>query len=83
MNFFPELEAAAEELRGDENLAAGDLHRHLARHLTESLGVEFERMCRTGNVTPDMWMKTATGDPVGPQALLRATQRALEQLGGL
>jgi predicted transcriptional regulator/transcriptional regulator with XRE-family HTH domain len=40
MNFFPELEAAAEQLRGDDHLAPGDLHRHLARHLTESLGVE-------------------------------------------
>jgi predicted transcriptional regulator/DNA-binding XRE family transcriptional regulator len=40
MNFFPELEAAAKQLRGDENLAPGDLHRYLARHLTESLGVE-------------------------------------------
>jgi predicted transcriptional regulator len=40
MNFFPELEAAAERLRAQQDLDAGDLHRSLARHLTESLGVE-------------------------------------------
>jgi len=40
MNFFPELEAAAEQLRDGEDLDPGDLHRSLARHLTESLGVE-------------------------------------------
>jgi len=51
-------------------------------HITaaDALGVEFERMCRTGDVTPDMWMKVATGDPVGPQALLQATEQALEEL---
>jgi predicted transcriptional regulator/DNA-binding XRE family transcriptional regulator len=40
MNFFPELEAAAERLREQENLAPGDLQRSLVRHLGESLGVE-------------------------------------------
>ncbi|UCC15781.1 MAG: hypothetical protein JSW21_08760 [Gammaproteobacteria bacterium] len=62
-------------------MIAAQIEGHITR--ADALGVEFERMCRTGNVTPDMWMKAATGDPVGPQALLRATQRALEALGGL
>ena len=39
---------------------------------------EFERMAKEGNVTPDLWMKNATGAPVGPEALLRATEKALE-----
>jgi hypothetical protein len=41
------------------------------------LGDEFERMASYGNVTPDMWMNHATGEPVGPQAMLRATKAAL------
>jgi hypothetical protein len=43
-----------------------------------NVGTEFERMAKMGNVTPDLWMKNATGAPVGPEALLRATERALE-----
>jgi hypothetical protein len=45
-----------------------------------NLGTEFERMARIGSVTPDLWMKTATGAPVGPEALLRATEKALADL---
>jgi hypothetical protein len=42
-----------------------------------SIGPEFERMARMGRITPDLWMERATGRPVGPEALLEATQRAL------
>ena len=42
-----------------------------------SIGPEFERMAKMGRVTPDLWMENATGKPVGPEALLQATQRAL------
>ncbi len=45
-----------------------------------NLGGEFERMARMGNVTPDLWMENATGAPVGPEAMLAATQRALEKV---
>ncbi|UCC75181.1 MAG: hypothetical protein JSV86_11735 [Gemmatimonadota bacterium] len=48
-----------------------------------SIGAEFERMCAMGNVTPDLWMKKATGSPVGPEALLAATERALRELGAV
>jgi hypothetical protein len=44
------------------------------------LGAEFERMSRIGAVTPDLWMTTAAGAAVGPQALLRATEAALKDL---
>ena len=40
-------------------------------------GGEYERMTKFGNLAPDLWMKNATGKPVGPEALLAATQRAL------
>jgi hypothetical protein len=42
-----------------------------------SIGPEFERMAKMGRITPDLWMERATGKPVGPEALLEATQRAL------
>jgi len=41
------------------------------------VGGEFERMAKAGNILPDMWMRNATGEPVGPDALLAATERAL------
>jgi hypothetical protein len=43
-----------------------------------SIGPEFERMAKMGRVTPDLWMENATGKPVGPEALLAATQKALQ-----
>ncbi len=45
-----------------------------------SLGPEFERMARSGSIAPDLWMAKATGAPVGPDALLAATERALKEL---
>jgi hypothetical protein len=42
-----------------------------------SLGPEFERMAKVGNVAPDLWMEKATGAPVGAKALLTATEKAL------
>ena len=42
-----------------------------------NLGAEFERMAKAGNIAPDIWMKKATGAPVGAQALLAATEKAL------
>ena len=47
-----------------------------------SIGSEFERMTKTGSVIPDLWMKKATGAPVGPEALLGATKNALAQMNG-
>ena len=41
------------------------------------LGAEFERMARYGSLPPDMWMKNASGAPVGAAALLHATEKAL------
>ncbi|HVE13854.1 MAG TPA: hypothetical protein VNI01_10705 [Elusimicrobiota bacterium] len=46
----------------------------------KKIGPEFERMATYGCVAPDLWMIHATGAPVGPEALLKATERALGQL---
>ena len=43
----------------------------------KSLGDEMERMCRIGNVTPDLWMRTAVGSAVSTQPLLDAAKAAL------
>ena len=47
-----------------------------------TIGSEVERMAKIGKVAPDLWMKNATGSAVGPEALLTATERALEELVG-
>jgi hypothetical protein len=46
-----------------------------------NVGQEFERMTRIGSVVPDLWMTQATGAPVGPEALLAATEEALPVVG--
>ena len=46
-----------------------------------NVGREFERMVKLGRVSPDLWMENATGRPVGPEALLEATERALNAVG--
>ncbi len=49
-------------------------------HKAGSIGPEFERMTRMGSVVPDLWMKHATGAPVGAAAMLAATKRALVEM---
>ena len=58
---------------------------HLIAHQIEeqmekagNIGAEFERMSKYGSVAPDLWMKNATGAPVGADALLHATESALK-----
>jgi hypothetical protein len=46
-----------------------------------AVGPEFVRMALQGNVVPDLWMRGATGEPVGAAALLAATEAALARLG--
>ena len=57
------------------HLIAFQIEEHIDKK--GNLGEEFERMSRYGSLPPDMWMKNATGAPVGAGALLEATQRAL------
>ncbi len=54
--------------------------RQVKEHLenAEHYGAEFERLYRIGDISPDLWMRNATDDRVGPEALLNATARALE-----
>jgi hypothetical protein len=43
-------------------------------------GVEFERVAKFGNLTPDLWMQNAVGAPVGAEAMLAAAREALQNL---
>ncbi len=45
----------------------------------ENIGVELERMLKIGSVTPDVWMKNATGSAVSAEPLLQATERAVKE----
>lgn len=45
------------------------------------LGEEFERVARFGSVTPDLWMKNATGEALSPRSMFRAAEAALEAEG--
>jgi hypothetical protein len=60
---------------------------HLIAHQLEErmrtagkIGPEFERVSKQGRIAPDLWMQGATGAPVGPEALLTATERALDEV---
>jgi hypothetical protein len=46
------------------------------------IGPEFERMAKFGSLAPDLWMRNATGSPVGADPMLKAVERSLRQLGG-
>ncbi|MFO0748558.1 MAG: hypothetical protein U1F43_23275 [Myxococcota bacterium] len=64
------------------HLIAFQIEEHMAAALKQgkTLGAEFERMTRLGNVAPDVWMRAATGAPVSAKALLDATARAVTTL---
>ena len=59
------------------------ISRQIENHIAKSgeLGSEFERMSLTGNVAPDLWMTIATGQPVGPDALINSAEAALDRFG--
>ncbi len=57
------------------HMIAFQLEEHMRK--VGKIGPEFERVARQGRVAPDLWMKGATGSPVGPEALLSAAEQAL------
>ena len=46
----------------------------------KNLGVEMERMCKLGDITPDAWMIQAVGSPISVSPLLAATRNAIHAL---
>ncbi|HVT44868.1 MAG TPA: hypothetical protein VMT00_10795 [Thermoanaerobaculia bacterium] len=59
-------------------MIAFQIEEQMAR--SGNVAAELERVSKIGNVTPDLWMRQATGAPVGPDALLAAARRALGQI---
>jgi hypothetical protein len=57
---------------------AHQLEEHMRK--VGKIGPEVERIARQGRIAPDLWMMGATGAPVGPDALLAAAGRALDQV---
>jgi hypothetical protein len=57
------------------HMIAFQLEEHMEK--AGRIGPEFERVARQGRIAPDLWMRGATGSPVGPEALLAAAERAL------
>lgn len=57
------------------HMIAFQLEEHMKK--AGRIGPEFERVARLGRLAPDLWMKSATGAPVSPEALLAAARHAL------
>jgi hypothetical protein len=57
------------------HMIAFQLEEHMKK--VGKIGPEFERVARLGRLAPDLWMKNATGAPVGPEALLAAAEHAV------
>jgi hypothetical protein len=57
---------------------AHQLEEHMRK--AGKIGPEVERIARQGRIAPDLWMEGASGAPVGPDALLDATARALDRV---
>jgi hypothetical protein len=57
------------------HMIAFQLEEHMEK--AGRIGPEFERVARQGRIAPDLWMRGATGSPVGPEDLLAAAERAL------
>jgi hypothetical protein len=57
------------------HMIAFQLEEHMKK--AGKIGPEFERVARLGRLSPDLWMKHATGSPVGPESLLAAAEHAL------
>ncbi|MCZ2079695.1 MAG: hypothetical protein HUU41_02430 [Bryobacteraceae bacterium] len=60
------------------HLIAHQLEEHMAK--AGKIGPEVERVSKQGRIAPDLWMKGATGAPVGAEALIEAATRALARI---
>jgi hypothetical protein len=61
------------------HLVAAQLERHLERLPPgTSLGQEIERVSVQGQLSPDLWMRGATGEPLSAEPLLEAAREGLE-----
>ncbi|MFA5175287.1 MAG: hypothetical protein WC430_02575 [Patescibacteria group bacterium] len=47
----------------------------------KKIGVEMERMCGAGNISPQFWMKNAVGEKISCQPMLEAVDEILKKIG--
>lgn len=58
-------------------LITGQVERYVRER---ELATEMERMCRLGQLAPDVWMEQAVGDDVSSDAVIEAAETALASL---
>lgn len=44
------------------------------------LATNLERMCKLGNIYPDLWMENAVGSPISPEELIKDTEEAIRNI---
>jgi hypothetical protein len=49
----------------------------------KNLATEMERMCKLGDLAPQVWMKQAVGSPISAQPLIDAASESVKNMGGL
>ncbi|MFT3917734.1 MAG: hypothetical protein QM704_27725 [Anaeromyxobacteraceae bacterium] len=60
------------------HVIAAQIEAHMDARPANTLGAEFERMASAGRLSPDVWMKKATGQPVTARPMIEAAARALD-----
>lgn len=59
------------------HIIASQIEHYIERN--GKIGPEIERMAKIGDITPDLWMKAATGTPVTPRPMIEAAAHALKR----
>ena len=49
----------------------------------KSLATEMERMCKLGNIAPQVWMKQAVGSPISAQPMIDAASKSVKNMADL
>jgi len=49
----------------------------------KNLATEMERMCKLGDIAPQVWMQQAVGSPISVQPLIDAASESVKKMGGL
>jgi len=55
-------------------------YQFMAQMQGKSLGVEMERISRLGRLPPGLWMQSATGSDISPEAFIQAAREACKEL---
>jgi hypothetical protein len=64
---------------GIGHMIAFQIEQHMDK--ATSFGAEFERIAKSGDIAPDLWMQNAVGAPVGPESLITRAHEAVQLAG--